>query len=99
MKQVGILGVGMMGVGIVYFSVMSGILVVLKDILEEVVVKGKVYSEKLLVKWVFCGQMSQEKVDVVLVLIKFIVNVEDLQGCDLVIEVVFEKQELKVAVI
>jgi len=97
-KQVGILGAGMMGAGIAYSSATSGISVVLKDISEEAAAKGKAYSEKLLTKRVSRGQMSQEKADAVLALIKPTANAEDLQGCDLVIEAVFEKQELKAAV-
>ncbi|HAG92961.1 MAG: 3-hydroxyacyl-CoA dehydrogenase [Pseudomonadales bacterium] len=97
-KKVGILGAGMMGAGIAYSSAMSGIEVVLKDISDENAQKGKDYSKKLLDKAISRGKMTQEKADGILSLIKPTANAEDLQGCDLVIEAVFEKTELKAAV-
>lgn len=94
-KKVGILGAGMMGQGIAYVSAMSGIEVVLKDISMEGAEKGKSYSEKLLAKRVARGRMDQAKADAVLGLIKPTDNDEDLAGCDLIIEAVFEDVELK----
>ena len=97
-KKVGILGAGMMGAGIAYSSAMSGIEVVLKDVSDENAQKGKDYSKKLLDKAISRRKMTQEKADGILSLIKPTANAEDLQGCDLVIEAVFEKTELKAAV-
>jgi len=97
-KKVGILGAGMMGAGIAYSSAMSGIEVVLKDVSEENAQKGKDYSKKLLDKAISRGKMTKEKAEGILSLIKPTGNAEDLQGCDLVIEAVFEKVELKAAV-
>lgn len=94
-KKVGILGAGMMGQGIAYVSAMAGIEVVLKDISQEAADKGKAYSEKLLAKRVERGRMDQAKMDAVLGLIKPTAEAADLQGCDLVIEAVFENMELK----
>ncbi|CBL46623.1 3-hydroxyacyl-CoA dehydrogenase [gamma proteobacterium HdN1] len=97
-KKVGILGAGMMGAGIAYVSAMSGIEVVLKDISDENAQKGKDYSVKLLAKRVSKGQMTQEKADGILAKIKPTGNAADLAGCDLVVEAVFEKRELKASV-
>lgn len=97
-KKVGILGAGMMGAGIAYVSAMAGIEVVLKDVSDENAQKGKDYSVKLLGKRVSTGKMAQEKADGILSLIKPTAKAEDLAGCDLVIEAVFEKRELKAAV-
>jgi 3-hydroxyacyl-CoA dehydrogenase/enoyl-CoA hydratase/3-hydroxybutyryl-CoA epimerase len=94
-KKVGILGAGMMGQGIAYSSAMAGIEVVLKDISVEAAEKGKSYTEKLLDKRVAKGRMTEEKKAEVLSLIKPTANDEDLQGCDLFIEAVFENVELK----
>lgn len=41
------------------------------------------------------GRMTAEKRDQVLSLITATANAEDLKGCDLIIEAVFENQELK----
>jgi 3-hydroxyacyl-CoA dehydrogenase/enoyl-CoA hydratase/3-hydroxybutyryl-CoA epimerase len=97
-RKVGILGAGMMGAGIAYVSASAGIEVVLKDVSQEAADKGKAYSENLLKKRMAKGKMTQEKMDKVLGLIKPTANAEDLAGCDLVIEAVFEKRELKAQV-
>ena len=94
-KKVGVLGAGMMGQGIAYVSAMAGIEVILKDISVESAEKGKAYSEKLLAKRVAKGRMSEEKKAAVLALIKPTADDNDLQGCDLIIEAVFENIELK----
>ena len=94
-KKLGVLGAGMMGQGIAYVSAMAGMEVILKDISVEAAEKGKAYSEKLLDKRVSRGRMTEEKKAEVLSLIKPTANDEDLQGCDLIIEAVFENIELK----
>jgi len=97
-KKVGVLGAGMMGAGIAYSSAMSGIEVVLKDISQEAADKGKAYSEALLKKRVSRKQMTEEKMQSVLALITATAEASDLDGCDLIIEAVFENQELKAKV-
>ncbi len=94
-KKVGILGAGMMGQGIAYVSAMAGIQVVLKDTSIESAEKGKAYSQALLAKRVKKGRMEQEKADAILDLIWPTASDEDLQGCDLIIEAVFENMNLK----
>ncbi|MGE8572722.1 MAG: 3-hydroxyacyl-CoA dehydrogenase NAD-binding domain-containing protein [Acinetobacter amyesii] len=96
--KVGILGAGMMGAGIAYATASKGIAVVLKDISVEAAEKGKAYSQKLLDKKVTQGRLSAEKRDQVLGLIHATANAADLQGCDLIIEAVFENVELKAKV-
>jgi len=97
-KKVGILGAGMMGAGVAYSSAIAGIEVVLKDVSMEGAEKGKAYSEKLLQKKVSKGRMAQEKMDSILALIKPTDKAADLEGCDLIIEAVFEDQGLKAKV-
>jgi 3-hydroxyacyl-CoA dehydrogenase/enoyl-CoA hydratase/3-hydroxybutyryl-CoA epimerase len=93
--KVGILGAGMMGAGIAYSCAITGISVVLKDISLEAAEKGKAYSEKLLSERVACGKMTESKKQSILKLIHTTDKIEDLQGCDRVIEAVFEDRELK----
>ncbi|EED34528.1 fatty acid oxidation complex, alpha subunit [Luminiphilus syltensis NOR5-1B] len=94
-KKVGVLGAGMMGQGIAYVSAMAGIEVVLKDIDKDAAIKGKGYSEKLLQKRVDKGRMTAEKMQEVLALITPSADNADLEGCDLIIEAVFENMTLK----
>jgi 3-hydroxyacyl-CoA dehydrogenase/enoyl-CoA hydratase/3-hydroxybutyryl-CoA epimerase len=93
--KVAVIGAGMMGAGIAYVSARNGMEVVLKDISLEAAEKGKGYSEKLLAKAVQRGKSTQEKADEVLARIKPTADYADLEGCDLVVEAVFEKVSLK----
>lgn len=97
-KQVGVLGAGMMGAGIAYSTANRGIEVVLKDISLESAEKGKSYSENLLAKQVSRGRMTEEEKVQILGRIKASDSAADLEGCDLVIEAVFEDSELKAKV-
>jgi 3-hydroxyacyl-CoA dehydrogenase / enoyl-CoA hydratase / 3-hydroxybutyryl-CoA epimerase len=97
-KKVAVLGAGMMGSGIAYSCAIKGIQVVLKDVSQEAADKGKSYSQKLLEKRVSRGRMTAEKKDQILSLITASADYNDLAGCDLIIEAVFENQELKATV-
>ena len=97
-KKVGVLGAGMMGAGIAYVSAAAGIEVVLKDVSIEAAEKGKAYSASLLDKKVSRGQMTAEKREAFLARIKPTVSDADFDGCDLIIEAVFEDRGLKAKV-
>lgn len=94
-RKVGVLGAGMMGAGIAYVCAKVGIEVVLKDVSLEAAEKGKQYSEKLLAKQVQKGRSTPEKAEAFLSLITPTADPNELAGCDLVIEAVFESEELK----
>lgn len=94
-KKVGILGAGMMGQGLAYVSAKAGIEVVLKDISLGAAQKGKAYSDTLLAKGVKKGWMDETKKDGILGLIHPTCEDKDLDGCDLIIEAVFENMDLK----
>ncbi|WP_180040194.1 3-hydroxyacyl-CoA dehydrogenase NAD-binding domain-containing protein [Acinetobacter sp. YH12100] len=96
--KVGILGAGMMGAGIAYVTASKGIQVILKDISIEAAEKGKAYSQKLLDKKVAQGRLSADQRDQVLSLIQATASNQDLAGCDLIIEAVFENPALKAQV-
>src|SRR5690606_4815288 len=89
---------GMMGAGIAYVTASKGIAVILKDVSLEAAKKGRAYSQKLLDKKVAQGRLAAEKRDQILALIHATANTEDLAGCDLIIEAVFENQALKAQV-
>ena len=97
-KKVGVLGAGMMGAGIAYATASKGIQVVLKDLTLENAEKGKAYSQKLLDKKVSQGRLTAEKREQILALITATASAENLKGCDLIIEAVFENPELKAKV-
>ena len=94
-QKVGVLGAGMMGQGIAYSSAMAGIEVILKDISLGAAEKGKAYTHNLLAKRVAKGRMTEEAMQTVLDRITPTASNDDLQGCDLIIEAVFENIKLK----
>lgn len=97
-EKLGILGAGMMGAGIAYVSAYAGQQVVLKDVTMEGAQKGKEYSVALLKKRVSRGKMTQEKADEILARIHPTDDPQAVEGCDMVIEAVFENPELKAKV-
>ena len=96
-KKVAVLGAGMMGAGIAYVTAKAGMEVVLLDRDIESAEKGKDYSVKLLDKAISRGRSTPEKKQALLDKIKTTISYDDLEGCDLVIEAVFENREIKAA--
>lgn len=94
-SKVGILGAGMMGAGIAYVSAKAGMEVVLLDTAIEGAEKGKSYSTKLLDKAISRRRSTEDKKQALLDLIKTTTSYDDLEGCDLIIEAVFEDIDIK----
>jgi 3-hydroxyacyl-CoA dehydrogenase / enoyl-CoA hydratase / 3-hydroxybutyryl-CoA epimerase len=97
-QKVGVLGAGMMGAGIAYAQASRGIATVLKDVSVEKAEAGKAYSAKLAQARVAKGRMSIQDQSALLSRITPTADAADLQGCDLIIEAVFENRELKAKV-
>lgn len=94
-RKVAVLGAGMMGAGIAYVCALSGWDVVLKDVTLEAAEKGKTYSESLVAKGVKRGKTTLEKGGALLARITPTDDYNDLAGCDVIIEAVFESVALK----
>ncbi|MES2954707.1 MAG: 3-hydroxyacyl-CoA dehydrogenase NAD-binding domain-containing protein [Pseudomonadota bacterium] len=97
-QKVGLLGAGMMGAGIAYVQASRGIHTVLKDVSQDKADAGKAYSMKLTQARVDKGRMSPAEQDALLGRIQATDQVTDLVGCDLIIEAVFERRDLKAKV-
>ncbi|MGQ0699259.1 MAG: 3-hydroxyacyl-CoA dehydrogenase NAD-binding domain-containing protein [Panacagrimonas sp.] len=97
-KKLGVLGAGMMGAGIAYVSAKVGMEVVLLDTSIEAAEKGKSYSANLLDKNVKKGKLLSTDKSAFLERITATTKYEDLAGCDLVIEAVFEDRGIKAEV-
>jgi len=97
-KKVGILGAGMMGAGIAYVSANAGINVVLIDASQEAADKGKSYSEAILDKGIQRRKVSEEKKAQVLDRVTATTDYAALEGCDLIVEAVFEDVGVKAGV-
>ncbi len=96
--RVGILGAGMMGAGIAWAQASKGIATVLKDVSQDKAEAGKAYSARLAQKSVEKGRMQPEAAQALLERITPTHSAQDLAGCDLIVEAVFENRELKAQV-
>ena len=96
--KVGILGAGMMGAGIAHACASRGIPCVLKDVNLPRAEAGKAHARRLLEQRVKAGRMTPGRQAELLALIEPTAEAASLQGCDLVIEAVFEQRELKAQV-
>ena len=97
-KKVGILGAGMMGAGIAYVSANAGIEVVLIDASQDAAERGKAYSAGILDKGISRKKVTEEKKAEVLGRITATTDYDALQGCDLIVEAVFEDPTVKAEV-
>jgi 3-hydroxyacyl-CoA dehydrogenase/enoyl-CoA hydratase/3-hydroxybutyryl-CoA epimerase len=94
-RKIGVLGAGFMGAGIAYVTAAAGIPVVLIDRDQDAADKGKAHSDKLISEQVKKGRAKPEDKDKLLSLITPTPDYAALEGCDLVIEAVFEESEVK----
>ena len=97
-QKVGVLGAGMMGHGIAYVSAYAGMEVVMTDATAEKAAAGKEKIAGMMQSRVSRGRMSAAQMDEILGRIRTTAVYDDLTGCDLIIEAVFENRELKAEV-
>ncbi|MCB1472690.1 MAG: enoyl-CoA hydratase/isomerase family protein [Rhodobiaceae bacterium] len=98
-RKVGVIGAGFMGAGIAYVTARAGIDVVLIDQTQEAADRGKAHSEKLLTDGLRKGRIRQADKDATLARITATTDYNQLAGCQLVVEAVFEDRNVKVDVI
>jgi 3-hydroxyacyl-CoA dehydrogenase/enoyl-CoA hydratase/3-hydroxybutyryl-CoA epimerase len=94
-RTVGVLGAGFMGAGIAYVTAQAGIDVILLDRDMEAADKGKAYSHKLMTDQIMKGRAKTADRDALLARIKPTADYADLKGVDLIVEAVFEQQDVK----
>jgi len=94
-KKVGIVGCGIMGGGIAQVSAQSGYQVVVSEINSELLNKGLASINSVLTRSVEKGRLSQQDKEAILARIKGTTNTKDFSTCDLVIEAVLEKMDVK----
>ena len=92
---IGIVGAGIMGRGIAQVAARSGHQVILYDNWDGAVDNAMKINETELSKLVEKGKLSQEDKDKTISLMKPTMKIEDLAPCDLIIEAIPEKLELK----
>ncbi|MBY0551906.1 MAG: enoyl-CoA hydratase/isomerase family protein [Candidatus Obscuribacterales bacterium] len=94
-RKVGVLGAGVMGAGIAQAAVRAGLQVVLKDVNEEFLARGKENIKKLFASLVEKRKMTAQEVESLINSMTFTTEYGPLSDCDLVIEAVLEDIEVK----
>ncbi len=97
-KKIGVMGAGMMGAGIALVSAMAGMEVVLIDQKQEAADRGKSYTADYMDKGIKRGKATEEKKEKTLAQITATTDYAALEGCDLIIEAVFEDVGVKAEV-
>lgn len=94
-STLGVLGAGQMGGGIAQIAAVAGIKVVVFDSFPGAADKCKGVHKKSIGKFVEKGKMSQADADAALGRISFVDKIENLTGCDWVVEAVVEDAKVK----
>ncbi len=94
-KQVGVLGAGLMGHGIAQVAATAGYEVVLREVDQDTLAKGIAKIEKQLSRAVEKGKLDETEAGEIRARIQGTVSYRDLAGCDLVIEAITENLALK----
>lgn len=89
-KTVGVLGCGLMGSGIAECAARAGYQTIVREVSEEQLGRGLALVRKSLEKSVERSQLSGEERDAILGRISGVVQLADLEACELVIEAIVE---------
>ena len=93
-KTIGVIGAGQMGGGIAQVAATAGFTVVLSDIQDAFLAKGTGVIEKSLAKFAEKGKLTETPA-VIRGRISTTTKLEELSGCDLIVEAAVENYEIK----
>ena len=94
-KMIGVVGAGQMGSGIAEVVITSGFNVLVRDINQEAIERGRTRIASDLEKKVQKGKMASEEKEVILRRLSTTTQLEDFKNCDFVIEAAIENISLK----
>jgi 3-hydroxybutyryl-CoA dehydrogenase len=94
-RRVGVVGLGTMGAGIAQVSIQSGHDTVGREISDELNERARETIDRYLTRAVEKGRMSQADKDTALGRLALTTSLDELTGCDLVIEAIVEELEPK----
>jgi 3-hydroxybutyryl-CoA dehydrogenase len=94
-KKVGVLGCGLMGSGIAQVCAQSGYETVVREVTDPLVERGLGRIRKFLNDGIEKGKVTADVRDATLARLKGTTRVEDLAGCDLVMEAIVENLDEK----
>jgi 3-hydroxybutyryl-CoA dehydrogenase len=94
-ERVGVVGLGTMGAGIAQVSVQSGHETIGREVSDELNERARATIDRYLGRAVEKGRMSETDKDAALGRLTLTTELDDLAGCDLVIEAIVEELEPK----
>ncbi|HEX9761404.1 MAG TPA: 3-hydroxyacyl-CoA dehydrogenase NAD-binding domain-containing protein, partial [Candidatus Acidoferrales bacterium] len=94
-QTVGVVGCGLMGSGIAQVCAQSGLQVIVREVNSELVDKGLKSIEKNLQRMVEKGSLTEVERDHTRSRLRGTTSVDELKGCDLVIEAIIEQLPAK----
>ncbi|MEO1366232.1 MAG: 3-hydroxybutyryl-CoA dehydrogenase [Acidobacteriota bacterium] len=94
-KKVGVVGCGLMGSGIAEVCARAGLSVIIREVSDELLEKGKGRLESSLGKAVARGKLDAAEQEATLGRVKGVIELEELADCDLVIEAIIENVDDK----
>jgi len=94
-KNVGVIGGGLMGSGIAQVSSAAGFPTTVREVSEDLCAKSRQSIEKTLAKGIERGKVTPAERDATLKNLRFVTRLEDLADSDLVIEAVVEDLDVK----
>lgn len=97
MSTVMVVGAGLMGSGIAQVSAVAGHEVILRDITDEAVAKGRGAIEASLTRFAEKGAISAEDAEAALARITGTTDLDGAVGADIIVEAIIEEVDLKAA--
>jgi 3-hydroxybutyryl-CoA dehydrogenase len=93
--RIAIIGAGLMGSGIAQVAATAGVEVVLRDVTEAALQRGRAGIEKSLKRFADKGRLTADEVEAALARITLTTELDEAAHADLVIEAVFENLQVK----
>jgi 3-hydroxybutyryl-CoA dehydrogenase len=97
LNTIGIIGAGQMGAGIAQVAAQSGLNILLNDISDEMVARGRQGIERSLERMMQRGRVKLDEGDRIMRRIEVTISLDDLAATDFVIEAVVENEDAKIA--
>ena len=95
LHRIGVIGAGQMGGGIAHVCALAGLDVVMTDVSEEAVERGRAAVERNLERQVARGRIREDDKNAAMARIKTGLDFAAFADCDMVIEAATEKEEVK----
>lgn len=94
-EKIGVIGAGIMGAGIAQVCAQAGYQVVMRDIEERFVSKGMEVIRENIKRLIQKTKITQDEGEITLNRIKGTIDLNEVAGCQLIIEAIIENRELK----